>query len=610
MHRLAAPDILILFIYVAFALGIALTLRPAIKTTRDFLEAGRALPAWLCGLAFMAATLGAPDVIGISALGARYGFATAQFYSLGAIPAMLFLGVFMMPIYYGSGARTIPGYLGLRFDEKTRVLSACLSLATAVFISGLSLYAVARVIQALHLFDGMTLFAHWRSGAFIVPVIVAAGLVLICVIVGGLPGVIHNQAMQFFLIVAGLFPAVFLGLKNTGGWSGFKQSIAKVDPSLLHEWRGMLHAGSNPMRIDAIALIVGLGVVFGSTYLCANFSVVQAAFAARTVDAARKAPLIAAIPRLLFPFLLIVPGLLAIGLPTPHSLTTITVGPDGSITHNIEVVSPEVEQGKGIVPAQIDRATEKPILDAAGKPALDYDAALPKLLLHWLPTGVLGLGLSALLASFISGMSANVAAFNAVFIYDLYQPHFRKDASDNHYLKAARVSTVTATILSLAAALALAGIHEVFAALILIVGLGAAPAFATVLLGMFWKRTTCHAAFCGLLGGTAAALLHHALTLPIGAARGVAGGWLRDIHQYPSEVEQLLWTAIVAFAATTLVTAVLSFATKPSAETDLAGLVRASSNICNTPNEPWWKRPEGLAIAILIAAIAISVFLN
>lgn len=609
VHHLTAADSLVLFIFIAFTVGMGLALRPSMKTSRDFLEAGRAMPAWLCGLAFMAVSLGAPEVIGMSALGARYGFEAAQFYGIGAIPAMLFLGVFMMPVYYSSKARTVPEYLGLRFDAKTRVLNACLFLAMAVLISGLSLYALGRVMQALRLFDGMAVFARWTNGAFVVPAVIAAGLVLAYVMLGGLAGAMYNQVMQFFLIVAGLSPVVFLGLKNGGGWSGFKQSIAGVDPALLHEWRGVAHTGANPMGIETIGLIVGLGAVLGGGYLCTHFAVLQPAMAAQSMDAARKAPLIAAIPKLLFPFLVVVPGLLAVGLPTPHTKTTITINADGSIMHSIDVVSPAAEQGKGIVPAQVDGKTGRPSLDASGKPVIDYDAALPNLLLHWLPTGMLGLGLTAILASFMSGLAANIAAINAVFTRDVYQAHLHKGASDRHLLVTGRWATVGGMVLALAAALAFSRVHEVFTAALLIVCLGGAPLLATVLLGMFWKRATGHGAFWGLLAGTAAALVNFGLTVPAGAKAGIHGGWIRAVQLYASRMEQLFWGAIFAFAANLLVCGLVSLATRPAADAALDGLLYPAKGLQGTPRTAWWKRPEGLAAAILLAAIAVNIFL-
>ncbi len=602
MLNLTLVDWLILLIYCFVAVGIGFALKPHMKTSSDFLLAGRALPAWICGLAFVAVNVGAPEVIGMGASGAKYGLEAAHIYGIGAIPAMIFLGLFMMPYYYGSKARSIPEFVGLRFDEKTRALNACLFAAMTVFSAGISLYAVARLIEGLHIFDALFYARGWPLGwIFGFSVVLAAALVMAYILLGGLAGAMYNQVVQFLLLVASLLPLVLLGLKGAGGWNGLRTSVAAVDPSLMHEWKGVMHAGTNPMGIDIIGIGMGLGFVLGAGYWCADFRVMQSAMAAKDMGSARRAPLIAAIPRMFFPFLLILPGLLAITLPTPHT-TTVVREQNGIIYHETNVASKEAEAGKGLVPAKMDAVSGQVMLDAGGRPQLDYDMATPKLLLHYFPTGLLGLGITALLASFMGGMAGNVTAFNTVFTCDLYQAHIHKGASDGHYLAVGRWATVGCILLSVAAAFAAVQFNSILDTLQLAFALVNAPLLATVLLGMFWKRATGHGAFAGLIAGTIAALLHHGLTLPIAAHPGIHGGWIAIVHAYPSDMTQNLFTAICAFSANFIVTVVVSLCTKARVETEVLGLARVRAHIV------WWKRPETLAVAILLAAVALNIF--
>jgi solute:Na+ symporter, SSS family len=598
-----------MLLYFVFVLGIGFALRRYMKTSKDFFQAGRALPAWVCGLAFISANLGAQEVIGMGASGAKYGLETCQFYGIGAIPAMIFVGIFMMPFYYGSKARSVPEFLRLRFDEKTRALNACSFAVMTVFSSGISMYAMARLIQALHVFD--SLFYHLglpQGGIFTFAIVLSAVIVLLYIFLGGLTSAIYNEVLQFFLIVAGFLPLVLLGLKNVGGWNGMKTAVANIDPRMLHEWKGVMHANTNPMGIDLIGMGVGLGFVLGAGYWCTDFLVIQTAMASHNMDSARRVPLIAAIPKMVFPFLVILPGLLAIGLPTPHTKTIVTHEENGAIVHNIQVVPPEVEEGRGLVPAKINPVTGQPMLDASGKPLLDYDMATPNMLLHYFPTGILGLGLTALLASFMSGMAGNVTAFNTVFTYDLYQSYIHKGASDRHYLAVGRWATVGGILFSIGTAYAVISFNNILDILQLVFSIVNAPLFATFLLGMFWKRTTGHGAFAGLLAGTLAALIHHGLTLPIEANIGIHGGWITVLHHYPSDMAQNFYGAIFAFCANFVVAVLVSLFTKPRPDEELVGLVRSLTTMPSLSHLAWWKRPEALAVAILIGAIALNIF--
>jgi SSS family solute:Na+ symporter len=606
---LTAVDWLILLLYLAFALGIGYSLRASMKTGRDFLLAGQALPAWICALAFIAASLGAPEVIGMGAWGARYGLEAAQFCGIGAIPAMLFAGLFMMPLYYGSGARSLPEFLGLRFDGKTRALNACAFALMTVFSSGISLYAMGRVIQALHIFDRLFLTFGWDlRGVFSFSILLSAAVVLVYILCGGLAGAIYNQAMQFLLLVAGLLPMVLLGLRNMGGWSGLKAALPEAH---LHLWKGVAHAGSNPMGIEIAGLGLGLGVVLGVSTWCTDFRVIQTAMAAKDLGSARRVPLLAAIAKIFLPILVILPGLLAISLPTPRT-TTVTRMEGEAILHITTVARPEAEAGLGVVPAKVDRRTGKLVLDSSGQPMLDYDMATPNLLLHYLPTGLLGLGLAALVACLMSGLAANGTAFNTVFTYDLYQPYLRKGASDLHCLAAGRWAAAGGVLLSIGVAYAVAGFTSGFGgildALVLAFSIVNAPLAATFLLGMFWKRATGHGAFSGLIAGIGAALAHHGLTLPAATQIGFHGGWMTVLHRYPSQMEQSFWTAIFAFSANLAVTVLVSYCTRARPEPELAGLVYSLTPRPERGDRVWWKKPEALAAAILLLAAALNLF--
>jgi SSS family solute:Na+ symporter len=336
--------------------------------------------------------------------------------------------------------------------------------------------------------------------------------------------------------------------------------------------------------------------------------VIQTAMAAKNVDSARRAPLIAAVPMIFLPLLLILPGLLAIGLPTPHT-TTVERRIDGAIFRTTTVVRPEVEAGTGLVPAKIDPVTGKPMLTASGEPLLDYELATPDMLLHFLPTGLLGLGLTALAAGLMSGMAANATAFNTVFTCDLYQAYIHKGGSDRHYLAVGRWATVGGMLLSLGTAYAAIRCNNIMDTLLLVFALVNAPLFATLLLGMFWKRATGHGAFAGLMAGMATAMLHHGLTLPMEARAGIHGGWIAVLHHYPSDLAQSFWTAIFAFSASSIVTVAMSYCTKARAESELVGLVHSLTPKPTRAHIAWWKRPEALAVVVLLGAVALNIFL-
>lgn len=599
--NLTAIDYIILVLYFVFVLGIGAAVRRHMKSSTDFFLAGRSIPAWVCGLAFISANLGAQEVIGMAASGAKYGIATSHFYWIGAIPAMVFVGVFMMPFYYGSRARSVPEYLRLRFDEKTRGLNAISFAVMTVFSSGISMYAMAKLIEILHVFDAPF---HWLglppSWIFHFSILLSALIVLVYILLGGLTSAIYNEVLQFFLIVAGFLPLVYLGLKNVGGWNGLKHSLPSA---YTHAWQGMSSPQTNPMGVEAFGLVMGLGFVLSFGYWCTDFLVVQRAMAADSMTAARRTPLIAALPKMVFPFLVILPGLIAIALPNPQPTGLVV---STGVTQRYASANP-VKTHQGIIPVKVDPTTGAPQVDTNGKPILDYDLAIPNMLLHYFPTGLLGLGLTALLASFMSGMAGNVTAFNTVWTYDIYQSYINKKASDQHYLWMGRMATIFGIVLSIAAAYAATRFNNIMDFLQLVFAFVNAPLFATFLLGMFWKRTTGHGAFFGLICGTAAAALHNGLTLPIGSPVGIKGGWLGMVHSYPSEMAQNFWTAIWAWTTCFVVTILISIVTKPREEKELVGLVYSLTPKPNEEHLPWYSRPAWLGVGVLAIALALNI---
>lgn len=602
MATLAWIDYAVMLIYLAFVLGIGFALKRYMRTSEDFFLSGRSIPAWVAGLAFISANLGAQEVIGMAASGAKYGIATSHFYWVGAIPAMVFVGLFMMPFYYGSRAHSVPEYLRLRFDEKTRGFNAVTFALMTIMSSGISMYAMALLIQQLHLFDGaFAALGLDRSLIFHAAILVSALIVLAYVYAGGLTSAIYNEVLQFFLIVAGFLPLVLLGLRNVGGWEGIKAKLGAEDPAFVHSWKYMGDASTNPMGVEWFGLAMGLGFVLSFGYWCTDFLVVQRAMAADSMVSARRTPLIAAVPKMLFPFLVILPGLIAITLPTQMSDVAVATA-EGE-----EATAESRPMGKGIIPVKVNAITGAVERDSAGNPVLDYNMAMPAMLLHYFPTGMLGLGLTALLASFMSGMAGNVTAFNTVWTYDIYKAYIKREGSDQHYLWVGRLTTLFGTIVSIGAAYLAASFNNIMDVLQLVFAFVNAPLFATFLLGMFWKRATGHGAFSGLVSGTLAAAIHQGMTLPSGATAGIKGGWLGVQHVYPSEMAQSFWTAIYAWVVCFVVTIVVSLLTRPRPDNELVGLV---SSLTPRPDEghlTWYQKPAALGVVVLIAALLLNI---
>jgi len=563
---LGAIDWTIILIYFVFVLGIGWALRRYMKDATAFLEAGRSLPAWVTGLAFISANLGALEVIGMAASGAKYGMMTVHFYWIGAIPAMIFLAIFMMPFYYGSKARSVPEYLKLRFDEKTRGFNAFAFAIMTVFASGISMYALALLAQVI-----LPITIDWNIlgihvGEFDFYLFVSAVIVLVYMVLGGLTSAIYNEVLQFFLIVIGFLPLVVIGLTDIGGWEGLK---ANLPAEMMHSWKFAGSADANPMGVDWFGIVVGLGFVLSFGYWCTNFLVVQRAMAAGSMTAARKTPLIGALPKMLLPALVILPGMIALALTNMGDL-------------------------------------ELPL--KAGTAATDYDKVIPVLLMKYMPMGVLGLGITALMASFMSGMAGNVSAFNTVFTYDIYQSYIVPNKDDKHYLKVGQWTTVVGVLVSIMTAYVARSFNNVMDFLQLIFAFVNAPLFAAFLLGMFWKRTTGHAAFFGLIGGTISAAIHHGLTLPLHGEVGIKGGYFAIMHTYPSEMAQNFWTAIYAFTAALVITFVITLLTRRTkTDEDLKGLVYSLTPRIQDESEHWYQRPVVMAVIVGVIALTLSI---
>jgi SSS family solute:Na+ symporter len=553
--KLAAVDYVILATYFAFVIGIGWMLRKKVSTSGDFLLSGRSVPVWITSLAFIAANLGAQELIGMAASGAKYGIMTAHFYWVGAIPAMLFMGIFMMPFYYGSKARSVPEFLKMRFDEKTRGYNAITFAVMTVFSSGISMYALGLLLH---------LVLNWD---FNVCVLASAAIVLAYTYLGGLTSAIYNEVLQFFLIVAGFAPLAILACAKAGGWQGI---VSRLPSNMTHSWHYMGSASQNPMGVEVFGMVAGLGFVLSFGYWCTNFLVVQRAMAADSMSAARRTPLLGAIPKMFLPFIVILPGIAAVALAK-------MVGPDGAHLYDLPL--------------------------KAGGTVKDYDQVLTTLMARFYPAGLLGVGLTGLMASFMSGMAGNVTAFNTVFTYDIYQSYIRKSAPDSHYLMVGRMTTIVGVALSIGAAYVARSYNNIMDLLQFVFGFVNAPLFATFLLGMFWKRSTANGAFSGMVSGTVAASLTWGLTVAEGK-----GGIFGTVYTFPSVMAQNFWIAIFAFSACFLVTVVVSLMTAPRPEKELEGLVYGLTKIRHDEGAKWWRRPAPLAICVSVLVILLNIW--
>ena len=635
---LGALDYAIMLIYVGFVIGIGFALTRYMKTSSDFLTSGRSIPAWVTGLAFISANLGALELVGMAGSSAKYGIITAHFYWVGAIPAMLFLAVFMMPFYYGSKARSVPEYLNMRFDQRVRGLNSIAFAVMTVFASGISMNALAKLLHSL---------LGWN---YDLALWICSAVVLVYVLKGGLTSAIYTEVLQFFMIVLGFAPVVYLGLKDVGGWDAVKDklAIASVHPATLNladkasttygsyawssAWKPLLDGPNlNPLGADWFGVVFGLGFVLSFGYWCTNFLVVQRAMAAKNMGAARRTPLIAAVPKMLFPLLVILPGLLAVAL---------TCMPD----KNYRIPQAQIEAGKysAAIAALNQAVTQHSSTEDAGKAlkeaagvgfnnakveALlkdqaaksipddkingrlqdavnnDYDGVIFSLVKKYCPRGLLGLALTGLLASFMSGMAGNVTAFNTIWTYDLYQAYFAPNKSDEHYAWMGRFITFAGILISIACAYVAKRYDNIMDFIQLVFGFVNAPLFGTFLLGMFWKRCTATGAFYGLFGGIGTSVLVHGMTMAEGK-----GGWTGvNLHTFNTTMAQNFWLATFAFLACFLLTVGISLATaRTKTDAELKGLVYSLTPKLQDDEKLWFLRPGVLAVILLLCCAALN----
>ena len=444
---LSPIDLVLLFLFFVWVIGIGFALKRAMNSSLDFFLAGRSLPAWITGLAFISANLGALEILGQSASGAQYGAATAHYYWIGAIPAMVFLGIVMMPFYYGSKVRSVPEYLRLRYDKKAHLINAITFVAGSLLIAGANLFALATVIQALL---GLPL---------VVAIVLSAGFVLTYILLGGVTSAIYTEVLQFFVILAGLIPLLIVALTDVGGfgalWTRLRETQGEAYVSM---WEGTGVGGSSAFG-DVVGIVFGLGFALSFGYWTTNFAEVQRAMSAKSTNAARMTPIIGAYPKLFIPLITILPGMAAI-------LLIPGLGQEGS--------------------------------------GLTYNNALPALMEKYLPQGVLGVAVTGLVAAFMAGMAANVSSFNAVFTYDLWQDYIRPGRPDRYYLTVGRWATVAGVVIGIGTAFFAAGFSNISNYFQVLFGWLNVPLFTVFIIGMFWRRTAPRAGFWGILAGTLA----------------------------------------------------------------------------------------------------------
>ena len=548
-----AVDYALVIVYFAVVLSIGLAARRRVSDSLDFFLSGRSLPAWITGLAFISANLGAVEIVGMSANGAQFGMATMHYYWIGAIPAMLFLGIVMMPFYYGSKVRSVPEFMRRRFGPGAHLVNAISFAVAQVLIAGINLFLLASIVNALL---GWPL---WLS------LIIAAAIVLSYITLGGLSAAIYNEVLQFFVIVAALLPLTLIGLHRVGGVGGLIDKMtAAGDENQLTSWPATDLTGFTSSFWSVIGIIFGLGFVLSFGYWTTNFVEVQRALATKSMSAARSTPVIGSFPKMFIPFIVVIPGMIA------------------------GVLVPVVAQAK-----------------AGGSSDFDYNNSILLLMRDTLPNGLLGVALAGLLAAFMAGMAANISAFNTVFSYDIWQQYVKKDRPDDYYLKLGRLATVGATVIAIGTALIASGYTNLMDYLQTLFGFFNAPLFATFILGMFWKRMTATAGWTGLVAGTLSAVV--VAVLSEDSLGAVSVGVLPIGGQGASFV-----AAGAAFIVDIVVSVVVTQMTRPKPVAELAGLVYSE-----TPKEqrtdpdaarlPWYQSPTKLAGISLVLVIALNV---
>jgi SSS family solute:Na+ symporter len=507
------------------------------------------MTAWVAGLSFLSANLGALELMGWAASAYQYGILAAHWYWVGAIPAMLFLGIVMMPFYYISKTHSVPGYLQLRYGESTRALSAISFAFMTVLMSGINMYAMALVMKVVL---GWNIhFSIWVSSI----------TVAIYVAMGGLFSAIFNEVLQFFLIWLGALLIPILGLVEAGGWSGLVQRIHQNLPQgdYTHLWRTMGHFGDNPMGIHWTGIVMGLGWVISFGYWTTDFLVVQRVFAAKDIRAAKMAPIIGSFFKMAVPFIVILPGLLGLGL-----------------------------LNYTLVPEKVAAVTGQH----------SYNEVLPLMLARYCGPGLLGLGITALIAGFMSGMAGNVSAFATVWTYDLYRPFLRKGAADSHYLKMGRWCTILGVMISIGTAYVVMQFGSIMDYVQALFSIFIAPLFGTVLLGMLWKRVTPAAGFWGLLSGSVSSI---AMFLLVKFDHSMLA--YIALSSQAKDMAENMYRALWSWLICVIVTVVVTAFTKPKPVVELAGLVYGCTELPSEGHLPLWRRP------IFWAGVSLALFL-
>ncbi len=530
-------DYAIVVTYFAVVLGVGFAAKRYIRTSLDYFLSGRSLPAWITGLAFISANLGATEVLGMAANGAQYGVATVNYYWIGAIPAMVFLALVMMPFYYGSKVRSVPEYLLKRFNPASHKFNSWTFAVATILIAGVNLYALALVLKFL---------LGWP---IIAGIIVAAVIVAVYISLGGLSSAIYNEVLQFFVILAALIPIAFVGLHAVGGWNGLQDKFkhTKVGEAGLHALHGtgVSHV-TNPIGVSWIGIVFGLGFVLAFGYWTTNFAEVQRALSARDMSAAERTPLIGAIPKLFLPFIMILPGMIA-----------LVVIPKLGTTDNLQ-----------------------------------FNNAIPLLMNKYLPNGMLGIALTGLMASFMAGVAANVSAFNTVVTTDLVEPYFKPNQSDDWYINFGRVATVGGIAISIFTALIASTYSNLMNYLQALFSIFNAPLFATFIIGMFWKRMTPAAGLWGLIAGTFAA----ALTFVLYKFGAITFG---------SDLAESMWGAGLAFVVDAVVSVAVTLRTRPKPVEELQGLVYGMANTDESVRDSVVPKVMGGGILVCAAILTI-----
>lgn len=570
LTHLGPIDIAILLLYFAMVIFIGFYVKGSTNTSEEFFLAGREMSAWIAGLSFVSANLGSLELMGWAGSAYQYGILATHWYWIGAIPAMLFLGIVMMPFYYISKTHSVPGYLHLRFGEGARALSAVSFGFMTVLMSGVNMYSMALVMKVVLGWD--INFSVW----------VGAITVAIYVMLGGLRSAIINEVLQFVLIWAGAALIPILGLIEAGGWTNLKAQITqRAGVEYTHMWSTLGAYSSNPMGVNWTGIIFGLGFVISFGYWTTDFLVVQRVLSANNLRAARLAPIIGSAFKMFVPFFVILPGLLALVLLKDSSGHLIQLYPDGS-----DMV---VNHG-----------------------AHSFNEVLPLMMVRYLGPGLLGLGITALIAGFMSGMAGNVSAFSTVWTYDIYGAYIKKNAPDSHYVSMGRWSTVIGMAVSVGTAYLVMGAASIMDYVQELFSFFIAPLFGTVILGMLWKRATKAGGFWGLAAGTASSIGMWLMVLQdktnirfMILQPNASADTIMRVQAMAANLYRALWSWCVCV----LVTIIVSYMTKATPESELTGLVYGSTIIPDDGSTKIYEKPIFWAIVVATVLFILNIWL-